>query len=429
MSDSNDLSRFSNSIAQRKAASRHLAGGVSSTPRGSQLPVPLVIERAEGAHIFDADGNEYVDFALGYGPLILGHTPKPVIEAVERELAKGLRTASVHRGEGELADLMAETVPAAKVVTFVSTGTEAVQLALRIARAATGRVPVVKFRANYHGWADSLHVASGPGSDGPSTAGQDPQASASVTILDWGDIDAVERTLTSDHAAVILEPAAINGGCFAPPAGYLERLRELTARLGVMLIFDEVITGFRLAPGGAQEIYGVTPDLVILGKALGAGLPISAVAGSPEAMEPVTSGRVMHRGTFNGNPLSLAAGIACLGYIRSHAGSLYPRMNAFAERLQGETIRMARAAGVPVTANRVGSAVQIFVGAESIDGISDLKLVDRDATLRFTGEMVRAGVQPLPRGLVYLCSEHDERDIERALAACETAISALKSGR
>ena len=264
--------RFCASLAHREVAVRHLAYGVSSTPRAGQLPAPIVAEQAEGAWITDADGNRFIDYALGYGPLILGHSPAPVLEAVRAELARGLRTASVHRGEAQLAELVAACMPAAEVSAFVSTGTEAVQLAVRVARAATGRMRVVRFRANYHGWFDNVHTDGAPGREGPDAVGQDPHAADSFTVLGWGDADALDA-VDATVAAVLLEPVAINPGCFRPPPGYLEQVRAVCDRHGALLIFDEVITGFRLGLGGAQERYGVYPDLSVLGKALGAGSP------------------------------------------------------------------------------------------------------------------------------------------------------------
>lgn len=419
-SEQDDASRFRRSYAHREAALVHLAHGVSSTPRATQMPVAVAIARGEGAHLVDVDGNRYIDYALGYGPLILGHTPEAVRHAVERELAAGLRTASVHRGEAELAALMAECVPSAEVTGFVSSGTEAILLALRVARAATGRVKVIKFRANYHGWSDSINVGAAIGQDGPAALGQDPQASVSVTLLDWGDADAVEAVLDSSFAAVLVEPAAINGGCFEPPPGFLQRLRRVTEKHGVMLVFDEVITGFRLGLGGAQERYGVSPDITVLGKALAAGLPIGAVSGTRSAMEVLASGRLVHRGTFNGNPLSMAAGIACLTELGREAATLYPRMDHYANRLQLCLTEAAKRCGVPVQARQAGAALQIFVAHEAIATLPDTAKVDRDATLRFTAQLLRRGVFTLPRGLCYLSAVHSDDDIamtERAIVA------------
>ncbi len=408
---------FAHSIAHSATARRHLAHGVSSTARASQLPAPLLIERADGAWITDADGNRFIDYALGYGPLILGHSPPDVLAAIRADLDRGLLTASVHRGEAELAELIADCVPSAELTAFVSTGSEAAHLAVRIARAATGRLKLVKFRANYHGWFDGLNVAPA-GHDGPAAIGQDPRAADNLTILDWGDADALDRVLDDTYAAVLLEPAAINPGCFAPPPGFLQRTREITDRSGAMLIFDEVITGFRMALGGAQQYYGVTPDLSVLGKALGGGLPIGAVAGTAAAMAPIDSGRMSHRGTFNGQSLAIAAGIACLKRLRADAAELFPRMERFAARLADHVNRL----GVEVCAQQVGPAVQLFAGIRRLAGIGELGRVDRAATLALSEALLYRGVHVIPRGMMFLSAAHGEAEIEATLAALTGAI-------
>lgn len=416
------------SQAYRTQALRHLAYGVSSTPRASQRPAPLVVEQAEGAWITDADGNRFIDYAMGYGPLILGHSPRPVLDAIRAELDRGLRTASVHRGEAALAELIAACVPSAELTAFVSTGTEAVQLALRVARAATGRLKLVKFRSNYHGWFDNVHVAGSPGQDGPSTIGQDPHAADALTVLDWGDADALERVLDASYAAVLLEPAAINPGCFAPPPGYLDRLRQATRRHGALLMFDEVIAGFRMGLGGAQGYYGVAPDLTVLGKALGGGLPIGAVCGSRAAMAPIHDAALFHRGTFNGHPLAMAAGIACLGVLRAEAAELFPRMERFAAALAGHANAEARRLGVAVFAQQVGPVLQLFAGVTGLAGFADLGRVDRGATLALTEALLRRGVQAIPRGVMYLSAAHGEAEIEATMAALTGALAQMRSG-
>jgi glutamate-1-semialdehyde 2,1-aminomutase len=410
------------SRAYRESARRHLAFGVSSTPRAAQRPAPIVAERAEGAWITDADGNRYIDYALGYGPLILGHSPPTVMAAIRAELDRGLRTASVHRGEAALAELIAACVPSAEQTAFVNTGTEAVQLALRIARAATGRLPVVKFRANYHGWFDNVHVANRPGQDGPGTLGQDPHAADALTILDWGDADALERGLDDRYAAVLLEPAAINPGCFAPPDGFLRRVRDAASRHGALLIYDEVITGFRLGLGCAQARYGVLPDLTVLGKALGGGLPIGAVSGTSEAMRPVATGALFQRGTFNGHPLSMAAGAACVQVLRAGEADIYPRMERFAVALANHVNAEAMRFGVAVCAQQVGPALQLFAGLRHLCGLNDLASVDRDGVLALTGALLCRGVQAIPRGLLYLSAAHGEAEIEATMRAITGAL-------
>jgi glutamate-1-semialdehyde 2,1-aminomutase len=420
-----EITDFTRSSRYRAHALRHLANGVSSTARASQLPVPVVIDRAEGARITDLDGNAYIDYSLGYGPMILGHSPAPVMQALAETLSRGLRIATVHEGEAELADLIAACVPSGELSAFVNTGTEAVQLALRIARAATGRVKFVKFRGNYHGWFDNVHVATNPGQDGAATIGQDDDASRNAVVLDWGDADSLERTLTSDFAAVLLEPAAMNAGCFAPPPGFLQRLRTVTQRLGVVLIFDEIITGFRLALGGAQELYGVVPDMTVLGKALGAGLPIGAVCGSRAVMQPVATGKLFQRGTYNGNPISVAASVACVRYLQAERTTVFPRMIGFAEALGGHVVAEAARTGAAVCANQVGPVVQVFGGARRVDRLGDIALADRAQTLAFTAALLRFGVHTIPRGMMYLSAAHTVADIGATKQAITRAMEAV----
>ena len=419
---------FGGSAAHRERAWRVLPRGVSSSARAAQRPVPLVLTRAEGASVTDVDGRTYVDYAMGYGPLILGHTPQVVFDALRREMSAGLRVGSAHRAEVELAERLAQMVPSARMSAFVSSGTEACQLALRIARAVTGRMQVVKFRCHYHGWSDAIHLATQPGRDGATTGGQEPDALRHVAVLDWGDVAGLEELLRGSVAAVIMEPAAINAGCFEPPEGFLQLVRELTAAAGAILIFDEVITGFRLALGGAQQRYGVTPDLSVLGKALGAGLPISAVTGSAAAMEPAVSGSVMLRGTYNGNPLSVAAAVACLDYLSAHATEIYPRMEGHAMAIAQHVRRTAREVGVALTANFVGPCVQLFAGAEVVPTLADLGRVDKEGTQRLTGLLVKHGVTPLPRGLMYLSTAHTDDDIEVTMKALSAAILEFARG-
>jgi len=419
---------FSQSKSYRAHAVNHLAYGVSSTPRASQLPFPVVIDHAEGVHVTDVDGNTYLDYSLGYGPLLLGHTPKPVLEAVQRELSKGLRTASIHRGEARLADLIAELVPSGAHSAFVSSGSEAIQLALRVARAATGRNTIAKFRANYHGWFDNLHIANSIGNDGAATIGQDPDASQSVELFDWGTLEGLSERLDTRFAAEIIEPAAINAGCFAPPEGFLQALRDITRRLGIVLIFDEVITGFRLALGGAQQRYGVTPDLSVLGKALGAGLPIGAVSGQREVMQVIASGRLLHRGTFNGNPVSLGAGIACLETLKAGQDTLYPRIDRIGNAIAAHVNAEARAHDTPVFAQNVGPCVQLFAGVNQMDGMAGLAKVDRSLVLCLTSKLLQQGIYTLPRGLMYVSSVHSDGDLAFTKQAISTAIAHFAHG-
>jgi glutamate-1-semialdehyde 2,1-aminomutase len=419
---------FAGSRAHQARASAVLPRGVSSSPRATQRPVPIVIARAEGAHITDVDGNAFIDYGMGYGPLILGHTPQVVFAALEREMALGLRTGSVNRNEVELAERLAQHVPGAAQSVFLSSGTEACQLALRLARAVTDRLQVIKFRYHYHGWSDVIDVATQPDNDGPATGGQDPDALRNVAVLDWGDVEGLARLLRGEVAAVIMEAVAINAGCFAPPEDFLERVRAMTRERGAVLIFDEVITGFRLGLGGAQQRYGVIPDLTVLGKALGAGIPISAVSGGAAMLEPLVSGAVMQRGTFNGNPLSTAAAVACVDHLAANADEYYPRMDRYAEIIATHVRDVARRTGAAVAANYVGPCVQLFAGADAVPTLGDLSRVSRDGTLRLTERLLRQGIAPLPRGLMYLSTAHGDEDIERTLAALTHGIEAQARG-
>ena len=354
--------QFQRSMAQFERASQSLAGGVATAFRSAQQPVPVSFTTGRGSRLTDVDGNEYVDYALGFGPMLLGHSPEPVLEAVRRQLDRGLGFGASHELEAELAEAVCRTVPSAELCVFGSTGSEAVHSAIRIARAATGRNRVIKFLGHYHGWLDPVHVGV-PGQTGkaPATGGQDPEASASVTVCRWNDVDALSDALADDVAAVIMEPAAINVGAFPPAPGYLERAKELTARAGAVLIFDEVITGYRLALGGAQQRYGVLPDLTVLGKALGAGFPISAVCGRRDVMAVVADRRVSHVGTFNANPVCASAAAAAIGVLERDADSLYPLLDELGARLAEDLRAGAAAAGLPLVVNQIGAAAYGFV--------------------------------------------------------------------
>jgi glutamate-1-semialdehyde 2,1-aminomutase len=414
-------SAFAQSAAYHQRASKVLPRGVSSSPRATQRPVPLVVATAEGAHVTDIDGRRYVDYAMGYGPLILGHSPAVVVDALHREIERGLRVGGVTAMEAQLAERIAQLYPGAEMSSFLSTGTEACQLALRLARAVTGRMTIVKFRCHYHGWSDAIHVATDPSHDGASTGGQDPDALRHVRVLDWGDTAALDALDAGDVAGVIMEPAAINAGCFEPPAGFLASVREWTKRHDVVLIFDEVITGFRLALGGAQEKYGVQPDLTVLGKALGAGMPISAVSGRAQLLEPIASGAVSQRGTYNGHPMSVAAAVACIDYLSTYADTIYPHMEAHAKAIA----KCVHDSGGNVTANQLGPCVQLFAGARSVVSLADLGRVDREHTLELTGALLERGIAALPRGMMYLSAAHTDDDIAATLDALGAAIATV----
>ena len=424
------VNRYALSRVQHQRARRSLAGGVATAFRSGQRPVPLSFERGSGSRLTDIDGNGYVDYALAFGPLLLGHSPREVVKAVEAQLRRGLGYGASHRLEAELAEAVCRIVPSAELCVFSNTGSEAVQVALRIARAATGRRRVIKFRGHYHGWLDSVHVAVPGHLAGPGTAGQDPQAAAALTICEWNDADELRAALDSDVAAIIMEPVAVNGGCLAPAPSYLERVRQLATGNGTILVFDEVITGFRVALGGAQARFGVTPDLTVLGKALGAGFPISAVCGRDELMEVAASGHVAHVGTFNANPICASAACAALALLERDAADVYSRLEATSAALARLLEEESNAAGLRLVVNRVGAAAHAFVADRPVTTFDEAARADAERYRLFAAEMLAEGVHLIPRGLLYVSTAHDESDLDETRAAARAAANrAMREGR
>ncbi len=419
--------RYALSRAQHRRSAYSLAGGVATAFRAPQLPVPISFKRGAGSRLWDVDGNEYIDYALAFGPMLLGHSPPAVVEAVRRQLQIGLGYGASHLAEAELAEAICRMVPCAERCIFSSTGSEAVHAALRIARAGTGRNRVIKFQGHFHGWLDPLSVGV-PGRDdvSPASAGQDPYASKAVTVCPWNDLDALRAELRDDVAAVIMEPLAVNGGCLFPAPGYLEAVRQLTVVTGTVLIFDEVITGFRLAPGGAQERFGVTPDLVILAKALGSGLPISAVAGRADLMDEVASGRVRHAGTLNANPISAAASLAALTELERDGDRIYPHLEALGDGLAAILREECAAAGLPLAVNQLGAMGHAFWSEEAVDDHPATLRADREAYRHFAAALLDEGVHVIPRGLLYVSAAHTEADLVETREAVRRA--ATRSG-
>ena len=416
--------RYARSRTNFDQAKRSLAGGVATAFRTAQLPVPITFESGHGAHLTDVDGNEYVDYALGFGPLLLGHSPAPVLEAMRRQLDRGLGFGASHPLEKQLAEAVCRTVPSAELCIFSSTGTEAVQAAIRVARTATQRNRIVKFLGHYHGWADSVYVGVSPQTAHlPATGGEDPAASTAVTVCPWNDIEALASVLSDDVAGVIMEPAAINCGGLTPGAGYLEAVRDMTTRSGSILIFDEVITGYRLGLGGAQELYGVLPDLTVLGKALGSGLPISAVCGRADVMKVVADGRVGHVGTFNANPICASAALAAVEEFEKHASELYPKVSALGRQLAGLLMAAGRGAGIPITVNQIGAAAYAFASSEPVKTYLDTLNTDEALYRRFAQALLDEGVHVIPRGLLYVSAAHTEADLEFTYEAAKRAAS------
>ncbi len=421
--------RYDRSRAHHHRARRSLAGGVATAFRAPQLPWPIAFARGAGSHLTDIDGNTYIDYTLGFGPMLLGHAPAAVMRAVRAQLDCGIGYGASHRAEAELAEAICRTVPCAERAIFSNSGSEAVAAALRIARAATGRTKVVKFHGHFHGWLDPLSIGV-PGSelpDDPASAGQDPMASASIEVLPWNDVPALRAAHLDEVAAVIMEPLAVNGGCFLPEPGYLEEVRAATAAAGALLIFDEVITGYRLGLGGAQGHFGVVPDLAVLGKALGAGFPISAVVGRADVMEEVATWRVRHAGTTNANPIAAAAAIASIHELERRADEIYPHIAALGDELAGMLREEVTAAGLPLVVNQLGAMGYAFWSDAPISDLASARRTDTEAYRRFAAALLDEGVHVISRGLLYVSTEHSDGDLLETRASIARAAESLRA--
>jgi glutamate-1-semialdehyde 2,1-aminomutase len=431
--------RYARSIDAYTEACEFLAGGVSSNFRLGAQPVPLFFERAQGSRLYDLDGNSYIDYALGMGPVILGHAPEPVLRAVAAALNGGQLFAGQHRGEIELARRLKQHVPCAELVRFGLSGSEMVQAALRVARAATGRRVVVKFEGHYHGWFDTILVSVAPPLDqaGPAeqpqphlpSAGQSAAAAQDVAVLPWNNLEAVRRYLerhASETAAIIMEPILCNTCVILPRPGYLESLRALCDRAGVVLIFDEVITGFRVGLGGAQARLGVVPDLAVFAKALGAGFPIAALAGKRSIMELIGRGAVLHGGTFNTNTVSTAAAIAALDELARNGGQVYQQMEARGERLMHGLRELGRRTALPLHVQGLGTVFNTcFTTQSEVTDYRSYQRTDLERLRRFLRALQDHGVRVTSRGTWFLSAAHTDADIDETLAAAEKALASL----
>jgi len=433
---SKDKWRRSRSLLER--ASMSLPGGVTS-PFRATLPVPLFFEDAEGPRLKDVDGNDYIDFALAWGPLILGHKHPRMVEALTEAAARPHTYGAQHELEPIVAERIQRLVPCAERVALTSSGSEALQLAFRLSRAHTGRPLVLKFEGHYHGWMDSALVsykselaALGP-RESPNVVlgspGQVANAAENTVVACWNDVDVLDHILAArgaEIAAVVMEPVLCNSGCLLPSDGYLEAARAACDRAGSLLIFDEVITGFRIDMGGAQAAFGVTPDIATLGKALGGGVTISAVAGSAEIMDRVGPGKVAFGGTFNGNPLSLAGTDACLETISAHDGAALTRANAAGTRLIDAVRRSADSHGIDLQVTGFGAAFALhFTARNELRDYRDTFDDDRNRLSKFLGGSLDEGLHLLPDGRFYVSAVHTDRDIDEAAAAIDRVFERM----
>ena len=425
-------SRTAGSLQRWQRASQSLAGGVSSGLRRSARPYPLYFQSGHGPRLTDVDGNQYLDYTLGWGPNMLGNSPDCVVEAIREAAGNGLTFGAQHDLEYQVAELLQQAIPCADRVCFANSGTEIVQVALRLARAATGRRCFIKFEGHYHGWEDSVLLSYHPSAAQIEGAGGKPvhegsgQVPADYTLVArWNDRQSVEAIFDAypdQICAIICEPLMCNSGCIAAEPGFLQFLRDITSRQGALLIFDEVICGFRLALGGAQELYGVVPDLATYAKAVGAGTPLSVLAGKAPYMQLIEEGRVIHAGTLNGNPLALAAARAALQYLTDNAAELYPALNARGLRLREGIAERLRATGLPVCAAGVGSVFHLCFTHQQPMNYRDLLQADKQSYSDFLIALLAEGVMPLPDGRWYLSTAHTDADVDETLAAVSRAL-------
>ena len=416
-------------------AQRVIPGGVNSPVRAFRAVggTPRFFQRAAGAHLWDAEGRRYIDYVGSWGPMLLGHTHPAVVAAVEAAAARALSYGAPTAEETLLAERLCELVPSIERVRLVSSGTEATMTAIRLARGFTGRNVIVKFEGCYHGHADALLVKAGSGAltfGHPSSAGVPAETAAHTLVLTYNDVDALRSAFErqgAQIAGVIVEPVAGNMNLVLPAAGFLDALREQCTRCGAVLIFDEVMTGFRVALGGAQARYGIRPDLTTLGKVIGGGLPLAAVGGGREIMEKLAPlGPVYQAGTLSGNPLAVAAGLATLQLVAQPR--LLERIEATTRSLVEGLTAEARKASVAFCAQSIGSMFGAYFCATPPQSYADVMQCDRERFTRFFHAMLDAGIYLAPSAYEtgFVSAAHGEPEIESTLAAARAAFSQLR---
>lgn len=426
--------RFDRSQSLFDEAQRYLPGGVNSPVRAFKAVggAPVFIERGAGAKVFDVDGNVYTDYVCSWGPLVLGHAHPAVVEAVRTAAGRGTSYGAPTKLEVELARRIVSALPAVEMVRLVSSGTEATMSAIRLARAYTGREKILKFEGCYHGHGDAFLIKAGSGAltlGVPTSPGVPASVAGDTITAPYNDLDTVKHIFELEGkqiAAVILEPVAGNMGVVTPAEGFLEGLRALCSEYGALLVFDEVITGFRVGYGGAQELYGVNPDLTCLGKIIGGGLPVGAYGGRREIMELVAPrGPVYQAGTLSGNPLAVAAGIATLDLLNKPG--TYDRLNELAGRLAAGFGKAAAEAGIPVTINRVGSMLTVFFTPGPVQDFASATAADTAKFAEFFREMLKAGVYLPPSQFeaLFVSTAHTLTDIDETVAVAARCFRSI----
>jgi glutamate-1-semialdehyde 2,1-aminomutase len=399
----------------------------------------LFFERGEGARLCDVDGNVHIDYVLGNGPAILGHAPKPVVEAVARSLAEGQVFAAQNRRETELSERLCGLLPGAEVVRFATSGTEAVLMAMRLARAFTGRNKILKFEGHYHGWSDQAFISTRPALNeaGPADApvpvagspGMPPSVLDDTVVAGWNDLAAVEAAFArhpGEIAGVLMEPVMVNGGVACPQSGYLAGVRELCLSNGALFICDEVITGFRVALGGAQARFGVRADLSIYAKAVAAGFPLALVAGRRDVMNTLLDKGVMHGGTYNGNVQSMAAALATLDVLAHDDGAVYRDMEESGRKLMDGLAALGTRHKLPLVVQGLPAIFQTFFTREAAPrNYRESAACDREMALSFHAALQEEGIRVNQQTKWFLSTEHDRATIEETLAAADRVMAKL----
>ncbi len=429
---------FTTSQKLLERARQSLAGGVSSPFRAS-FPVPLYFTDGHGARLRDVDGNEYIDYVLAWGPMILGYGHPALVEAMRRAAERPHALGEQHELEIRVAEKIQQAVPCAERVAFTSSGSEAVQLAMRLARAHTGRNLILKFEGHYHGWMDSALVSYHPARgqtgavENPNVVlpskGQVANAAENVIVAPWNRPEMLEQMFArrgAEIAAAIMEPVLCNSGCLMPRDGYLETARDICRRHGALLIFDEVITGFRMGISGAQGFYGVTPDLATFGKAVAGGLPLSVVAGRREIMEQMFGGGVSFGGTFNGNPVSLGAADATLGELARDSGAMLAQANERGRKLMAGIEAASRRHGIKLIVTGFGAAMSLhFTKRTELHDYRDTLDDDRERLQLVLRRALEEGLHLVPDGRLYVSAAHTDEDVAETLEAFERVFASM----
>ena len=429
--------KFNKSKELYSKAKELVPGGVSSSIRQTEWPVPLFFDKAHGSKMWDVDGNEFIDYVMGMGPNIFGHAPQFVTQSVYEDMQNGYCLTGQTVKENEMSEFIKKTIPFNRKVRYASSGTEIVQVALRLARSFTNKNKFLKFEGHYHGWMDSVLYNSHPDISNeenifnpvPESGGISHGTSNEVVIAPWNDIEALENILKDNHneiSSIITEPILWNTNVILPEDGYLEKLRLLCDKYNILLIFDEVGTGFRVALGGAQEIYGIEPDLSTYAKSMAAGFPIAMLAGKPEIMDSLSNGKVVHGGSFNTNVMSVSASHATLNYLLSNK-NFYKNLNRSGETLIKGLEEAASKNGIDILIQGLGSVFYLsFTSAKSIKNYREHTInIDFGKYKEFAKLMLLNGVRLSQNGRWHMSSAHSEEDIEKTIYAANLSFAEL----